>query len=50
MWEVAVRLAVAGGFVFGGVLFCAVLFPHEMSWVRFGAELSQFLKISYLLY
>ena len=31
--------------VFGSVLFCAVLFPHKMSWMRSGTELSQFLKI-----
>ena len=24
-------------------------FPHEMSWMRFGTELSQFLRFSYLL-
>ena len=43
-WEMAVHLAVAGD-VFGGVLFCAVLFPQEMSWMRSGTELSQFLRI-----
>ena len=31
--------------VFGGVLFCAVLFPHEMSRMRSGTEMSQFLRI-----
>ena len=31
MWEIAVHLAVACD-LFGGVLVCAVLFPHEMSW------------------
>ena len=30
--------------VFDGVLFCAVPFPHEMSWMRSGTDLSQFLK------
>ena len=40
----AVQLAVAGD-VFDGVLFCVVLFSHEMSWMRSGAELSQFLRI-----
>ena len=25
--------------------FCAVLFPHEMSWMRSGTELSQFLRV-----
>ena len=30
--------------VFDGVLFCAVLFPHEMSWMRSGTDLSQFLN------
>ena len=45
----AVHLAVAGD-VFDGVLFCAVLFSHEMSWMRSGIELSQFLRnFSYLL-
>ena len=36
--------AVAGD-VFDGVLFCAVLFSHEMSWMRPGTELSQFMRI-----
>ena len=31
--------------VFDGVLFCAVLYSHEMSWMRSGTELSQFLRI-----
>ena len=39
-----VHLTVAGDF-FGGVLFCAVLFPHEMSWMRSVTELNQFLRI-----
>ena len=42
--EMAVHLAVAGD-VFGGVIFCAVLFPQEMSWMRSGTELSQFPRI-----
>ena len=29
---------------FDGVLFCAVLFSHEMSWLRSGTELGQFLR------
>ena len=41
----AVHLAVAGD-LFGGILFCSVLFPfNEMSWVRSGTELSPFLRI-----
>ena len=28
-----------------GVLFCVVLFSHEMSWMRSGTKLSQFLRI-----
>ena len=40
----AVHLAVFGG-VFGGVFLCAVLFSHEMSLMRSGIELSQFLRI-----
>ena len=39
-----VHLAVAGD-VFDGVLFYAVLFSHDMSWIRSGTELSQFLRI-----
>ena len=39
----AVHLAVACD-VFGGVLFYAVIFPFEMSWMRSGNELSQFLR------
>ena len=38
----AVHLAVTGD-VFDGV--CAVLFPHEMSVMRSGTELSQFLSV-----
>ena len=38
------HMAVAGD-VFDGVMFCAVLLPHEMSWMRSGIELSQFLRI-----
>ena len=33
------------GDVFDDVLFCAVLFSHEMSGMRSGTELSQFLRI-----
>ena len=40
----AVHLTVVGD-VFNGVLFCAVLFSHEMSKMRSGTELSQFLRI-----
>ena len=40
----AVYLAVAGD-VSDGVFFCAVLFPHNMSWISSGTELSQFLRI-----
>ena len=40
----AVHLA-ADGDIFDGVLFCAVLFPHKMSWMRSGTELSQFLRV-----
>ena len=43
-WEIAAHLAVAVD-VFDGVLFCAVLFSHEMSWMRSGTELSQFLRL-----
>ena len=27
------------------VSFCAVLFPHEIYWLRFGTELNQFLRV-----
>ena len=40
----AVYLAVAGD-VSDGVLFRAVLFVQKMSLIRFGTELSQFLRI-----
>ena len=40
----AVHLAVAGD-VFDDVLFYAVLFSHEMSCMRYGTELSQFVRI-----
>ena len=40
----AIHLAVAGN-IFDGVLFCAVLFPHEMSSMRSRTELSPFLRI-----
>ena len=39
----SVHLAVVGG-VFDGVLSCC-LFSHEMSWMRSGTELSQFLRV-----
>ena len=39
----AVHLAVAGD-VFDNVLFCAVLFPYEMSWLRSKTEWNQFLR------
>ena len=35
--EMAVDLAIAGD-VFDGVLFCAVFFFKEMSWMRSGTE------------
>ena len=31
------------------VSFCAVLFPTEMCWVRSGTELSQVLRVTYIL-
>ena len=40
----ASRLAVADD-VFHDVLFRGVFFSHEMSWMRSGTELSQFLRI-----
>ena len=40
----AVYLSVPGE-VFDGVLLCAVLFSHEMSWMRSRTELRQFLRI-----
>ena len=43
MWKIAGHLAVAG-VVFDCVLFCAVPFSHEMSWMRSGIELGQFLR------
>ena len=45
VWEITVHLAVAGD-VFDGVCPCFVLsfFPHKMSWMRYGTELSQFLS------
>ena len=42
VWETAVHLAVAGG-VFDGVFLCCP-FSHEMSWMRSGTYLSQFLR------
>ena len=44
----AVRLAVASD-VFDGNLFCAILFHHQLSWMRFGTALSQFGEVSYLI-
>ena len=41
VWDIAVHLAVTGG-VFDGVLYCVV---HEMFWMRYRTELSQFLRI-----
>ena len=38
------NLAIAGD-VFDGVLFCAVLYSHEMSLMRSGIELNQFIRI-----
>ena len=39
----AVHLAIAGD-ICDGVLFCVVLYSHDMSWVRSRTELSQFLR------
>ena len=36
----------SAGDVFDGVLFCAVLFSHEISCIRSETKLSQFLRIS----
>ena len=44
MWEIAVRMAVAGG-VYDGVFLCCP-FSHEMSWMRSWTYLSQFLRVS----
>ena len=44
VWEMVVHLVVACD-VFDGALLCAVLFFHEMPWMRSGTELSQFLRI-----
>ena len=41
--KMAAHLAVAGD-VFGRVLFYAAFFSHEMTWMKSGTELSQFLK------
>ena len=38
-----IHLAVAGD-VFDGVFFCCP-FSHEMSWMKSGTELSQFLRV-----
>ena len=43
VWEITDHLAVAGD-VFDGVFLCCV-FSHEMSWVRSGTSLSQFLRV-----
>ena len=43
MGNIAVHLAVAGD-VFDGV-FLRCPFSHEMSWMRFGTSLSQFLSV-----
>ena len=40
----AVHLVVPGD-VFDNVIFCVVLFSYEMSWMRSGTDLSQFLRI-----
>ena len=40
----AVHLA-AAGYAFGGGLFLCCPFSHEMSWMRSGTELIQFLSI-----
>ena len=48
MWEIAVHLAAASD-VFDGVFLCCP-FSHEMCWMRSGTELSQFLRVSYLLW
>ena len=40
----AVHLAIASD-LFDGVLFCAVLCSHEVSWMRSETELSLFLRI-----
>ena len=39
----AVHLAIAGD-VFDGVLFLCCHFSHEMSWMRYGAELGEFVN------
>ena len=43
VWEIAVHLAVASD-VFDGVFLCCP-FYNEMSWMRSGIELSQFLTV-----
>ena len=42
VWEIAVHLAVAGDIFDGVFLSCSF---YEMSWMRSGAELSQFLRV-----
>ena len=41
LWKMAVHLAIASDVLV--VSFCAVFFPHEMSWIKSKTELSQFL-------
>ena len=43
VWDIAVHLAVVGD-VFDGVFLCCP-FSHEMSSMRSGTELSQFLRV-----
>ena len=43
VWVIAVHLAFAVMSML--VTFCAVLLPHEMSWMRSGTKLSQFLRV-----
>ena len=43
LWEIAVHLAVACD-VFDGVFLCCP-FSHEMSWMRSGTYMSQFLRV-----
>ena len=40
--EIAIHLAVTGDVIDG--VFFVLLFSHEMSWMRSGTELSQFLR------
>ena len=43
VWEIAVHLAVAGE-VFDGVFLCCP-FSHDMSWIRSGTKMRQFLRV-----